>query len=207
MKNSDLDRRVRYTRNVVRHSFLELLTNKPIGKITVKEICEKADINRATFYAHYESVYDLLDKIEEEFYQEVLGPVNKMEQEDYTGILPALILQNIQKNEELCKAMFGKYGDKEFLAKMMYFARDNSLIAWKKLHPETETEKLEWLYEFIVNGCAGIIQYWAQSGFKTKPEETAGFMAQMFKSCIKTLENPQCFENNKQKGRPPLQKN
>lgn len=187
MKNLNLDRRVRYTRNMIRHSFLKLLSEKPMGKITVKEICEMADINRATFYAHYEDVYDLLDKIEEEFYMDVHNSASTMMKEDYTGIMPIEILKMIRNNEELCRAMFGKYGDKEFLRKLMYFAETDSLGDWKKLYPDMGEEKLEWLYSFIVNGCAGIIQKWAQSGFQTEPEEMARFMARMFSSCVKGM--------------------
>lgn len=187
MKNLNLDRRVRYTRNMIRHSFLKLLSEKPMGKITVKEICEMADINRATFYAHYEDVYDLLDKIEEEFYMDVHNSASNMMKGDYSGIMPIEILKMIRNNEELCRAMFGKYGDKEFLRKLMYFAETDSLGDWKKLYPDMGEEKLEWLYSFIVNGCAGIIQKWAQSGFQTEPEEMARFMARMFSSCVKGM--------------------
>lgn len=38
--------------------------NKPISKITVKEVCEKAQINRSTFYAHYSDVFDVSEKVE-----------------------------------------------------------------------------------------------------------------------------------------------
>ena len=41
-----------------------LLGGKQISKITVREICEKAGINRSTFYAHYTDVYDLFERVE-----------------------------------------------------------------------------------------------------------------------------------------------
>ena len=50
---------------------MELLNKKEINKITVSEICKKADINRATFYRYYLDQYDLLDKIENEFLQDL----------------------------------------------------------------------------------------------------------------------------------------
>jgi len=53
MKSNKLDRRVKYTRMVLKESFINLLEKKDISQITIKEICEDADINRATFYAHY----------------------------------------------------------------------------------------------------------------------------------------------------------
>lgn len=188
MKNSGMDRRIKYTRKAIRQSFLELLTIKPLGKITVKEICDKADINRATFYAHYADVYELLQKIEEVFYQELQGTVKGMVQESYTCILPIEILRKIKENKRLCRVIFGTYGDKEFLRKLMYFAKEESLEDWKKLHPNVEDEKLEWLYGFIVNGCAGIIQQWVETGFQAEPEELARFMAQVFGCCVNGIE-------------------
>ena len=64
------DARVRYTRKIIQETFLDLLKDKPISKITVKEICDKAEINRGTFYKHYQDCYDLLEKIEAEGIQE-----------------------------------------------------------------------------------------------------------------------------------------
>lgn len=43
-------------------AFLELLEKKDFAYITVKEICEKAGVNRSTFYLHYETVNDLLEE-------------------------------------------------------------------------------------------------------------------------------------------------
>ena len=66
-----MDRRTKFTQKVIKDTFLDLLETKDIKKITVSEICEKADINRATFYRYYLDVYDLLDKIQEEFVNEL----------------------------------------------------------------------------------------------------------------------------------------
>ena len=60
------DARVKYTKMVLKKALLELMQHKPVNKITVKEICERAELNRATFYAHYSDCFDLLESIEEE---------------------------------------------------------------------------------------------------------------------------------------------
>ena len=60
------NRKTRYTKMVLQNSLFELMEKKPIEKITIKELCENADINRTTFYAHYSDQYDLLAKIENE---------------------------------------------------------------------------------------------------------------------------------------------
>ena len=65
------DRRIRYTKQVIKDSLFALMQHTPVEKITVKELCAAADINRATFYAHYETMIALLEEIELEKSQEL----------------------------------------------------------------------------------------------------------------------------------------
>lgn len=61
-----MDRRVVRTVNRIKKSFIDLLQEEDFGKITVKMICDAADIERKTFYLHFKDKYDLLDKILED---------------------------------------------------------------------------------------------------------------------------------------------
>ena len=70
MKKSN-DRRIRYTRYALQNALIVCMQQKPFNRITVREICETADINRSTFYMHYKDIYELLDEIEEQVYQEI----------------------------------------------------------------------------------------------------------------------------------------
>ena len=65
------DHRVRVTKMLIRRAFTDLLRQKPLQSISVRELCSKAGINRSTFYAHYSDVYDLLNQIEEEMLAEL----------------------------------------------------------------------------------------------------------------------------------------
>ena len=64
MENKDY--RVRVTKMLIRKEFTQLLKEKPVQSITVRELCERTGINRSTFYNHYQDVYDLLEQIENE---------------------------------------------------------------------------------------------------------------------------------------------
>ncbi len=55
------DQRIIRTQRAIITAFYDLLSTKNISEISVKEICEKADINRGTFYTHFEDKYNLLD--------------------------------------------------------------------------------------------------------------------------------------------------
>lgn len=68
-----MDLRVKKTRRAIRSAFYSLLMEKPFEKITVKDITERAEINKTTFYAHYDTIYDLVDQLEEEIVADVIA--------------------------------------------------------------------------------------------------------------------------------------
>lgn len=56
------NRRSKMTKKMIREALTELLETEELRKISVRMICEKADLNRSTFYLHYETLDDLLDE-------------------------------------------------------------------------------------------------------------------------------------------------
>lgn len=65
------DRRVRKTKKAIQDVFCELVKEKKLNEITIKELCAKADINKSTFYLHYRDIYDLADTIQGILIQDV----------------------------------------------------------------------------------------------------------------------------------------
>lgn len=68
-----MDLRVEKTEKAIRNAFLELRSKRALEKITVKELCQLACINKSTFYAHYRDVYDLSDTLETETVASILN--------------------------------------------------------------------------------------------------------------------------------------
>ncbi|WP_315070114.1 TetR/AcrR family transcriptional regulator [uncultured Clostridium sp.] len=89
MINQD-DPRVLRTRQLIREAFSTLLQKKGFDAITIKDIAQKASINRATFYAHYEDKYALLEEIIEQAF-------NKM--------FPNQILHAQEFTDEICNQL------------------------------------------------------------------------------------------------------
>ena len=67
-----IDRRVLRTKKNIRQAFLQLLSEKPLTQLTVKELSEQADINRKTFYMYYSNVEDILSELEDELVQKLV---------------------------------------------------------------------------------------------------------------------------------------
>jgi AcrR family transcriptional regulator len=66
------DRRIGKTQKSIRDASIALIMEKDITQITVKELSERANINRKTFYMHYSSIEDIFDKIENEIIEKLL---------------------------------------------------------------------------------------------------------------------------------------
>lgn len=67
-----MDLRTERTRRSIANAFLELRKQKPLEKITVKELSEMAYINKATFYTHYHDIFDLADQMEDELLEQIV---------------------------------------------------------------------------------------------------------------------------------------
>lgn len=72
------DRRIRRTRKSIYSALATLLTEKDVHQIKVKELCERADINKSTFYLHFLDIYDCKEKWLEEIFTEMLDTAGDM---------------------------------------------------------------------------------------------------------------------------------
>ena len=71
------NRRAQMSRLLLRTALVELMQKKPFSEITIKEICEQADLNRTTFYLHYTDQSALLADVENEVYQKTLETLKR----------------------------------------------------------------------------------------------------------------------------------
>ena len=171
------DRRVKYTKMVLKQSLLELIANCPISKVTIKEICDLADVNRGTFYKHYNDQYHLLDDIQSELDAEMRATIEKRLTISSSSV--DIILETIRcmaAQSSLCKILCSDYGDGEFLKKLMYTAHDQFIEEWKTKLKKANIKQLDRFYTYTANGIVAVVQEWLQSGMDETPEEIAAFI-------------------------------
>lgn len=70
-----MDLREKKTKRSIKNAFLQLRAQKPLERITIKELAELAEISKATFYLHYKDVYDLSTQLQNEVIQDILDSV------------------------------------------------------------------------------------------------------------------------------------
>jgi len=159
-----MDRRVKYTKKIIKDSFLELLESKEIDKITVSELCSKADINRATFYRYYIDIYDLLEKIGQELVDEFKEMLNNYKDSSLKDVTK-VYLTILKENKEITKIIFSNrkniYLFNDFFEYVYYNYRIKHINIIEKKN-ESDTIKP---FVFIFNGALGIVSYWIQNNF------------------------------------------
>ncbi len=164
-----MDRRVKYTKKIIRDTFLDLLQEKEINKITVSEICKNADINRATFYRYYIDVYDLLDKIELDFVEQL----KQFELKEDTITVKAFSKEYLTvflENKELVKILFSTKNNVFFLNEFLELVYSTCKKVWNKEMPDLSEEEIETAAVFIFNGALGVINYWVINDFNDSVE-------------------------------------
>ncbi len=102
------DRRVTRTIRSIEQSLIHLLKSRHISKITVTELCNLADINRKTFYTYYESVDQVLAKINKDIIYELRSQIELLKSKlqlphvkDLIELINQLLNENIQLINEL----------------------------------------------------------------------------------------------------------
>ena len=128
-----MDARKRYTQMVLKQSFLKLLKEKPVNRITVKEVCALAQLNRATFYAHYSDCFALMESIENELidaFEKSLRYVNSF---DVTALIEA-IYDMVDQNQAACRVLILGNTNSTVLMRMIALAKEDSIASVSYTH-------------------------------------------------------------------------
>ncbi len=173
-----MDRRIKYTKKVIKDALLQLLQEKDIKKITVSEICNIADINRATFYRYYLDVYDLLDQVENEFVNELLLALDNTS--EYTvSTFSNDLLKVFLDNKDLVKILFSTNNNVYFLNGILEVAYQKCKSKWESDVPNLKQEDIEYASAFIFNGALGVINYWVQNDFDKEADEISNIIEEL----------------------------
>ena len=159
-----MDRRVKYTKKVIKDTFLSLLEKKDISSISVKELCDIADVNRGTFYRYYEDIYDLLKKIEEELSNHSIYTFTKE------------ILDIFENNKKLVRVLFNADSNIYFLDDVLEVAYEKCIGNWESNIDSDDYNELENSVVFIFNGALGVINYWVKNDFNISSDLLAKYI-------------------------------
>ena len=176
MEEKGTDRRVRRTKARLRQAMTQLMLEKDLSSITVRELTDLADVNRGTFYAHYKDIYDMIEQVENEIFSELEDLLDQhtseIVQRDIAAVLQE-VFQFVGRNQNLCRVFLTRQSADRFFQRLNQLIYRKCLEEWKELYHTADREAPRYVLEFVVSGTVGLIRAWATNGFPEPPEDVA----------------------------------
>lgn len=182
-KTPSTDRRARRTREALSNALLRLLREKPLGSITVTEVANEADINRATFYTHYQDVDDLFKSLQDELCdacRDIIGAhAEEAVHRDHAGLVRA-IFEYFNSNVEAFDLLFANANDEAFFNTIIQIVYDGIIgdmapyeAVIKQLKKEGYASKrhqqicrdlCDYQFYYAAGGMVSILRMWIKNG-------------------------------------------
>ena len=176
MARKKIDRRVKYTKGILKETLIHLMAENHISKISVKKICDIADVNRSTFYAHYDNQYDLLSHIERETIEDIHTFIFKEKSRQVTlRTMLCLILEYAAQNTELFRILLNERSDSSFRKEIIKLVQELALVETQIGH-ESNAHIIEYIQLFLITGSLSILDKWLEDGMVESIDELADLL-------------------------------
>lgn len=188
------DERVIKTKKLIKTALSELIQEKGFDHVSITDLTQRANINRGTFYLHYQDKYDLLEKFE----NEVLDDINTNAEnfiksikdidflgEDFSNEIKPFInkvFTYIKENYIIMKVILGPKSDMRFQNKIKKAL--NILLTekgWDNYFDSQNTfVSKDYFISYLVSAHIGVIRQWIDSGMNESAENMAEMISKMF---------------------------
>ncbi len=183
------DRRIRKTRAALKSALIELINEVGFDCITVNDICDRADINRGTFYLHYQDKFELIERVENEIIEGIQNTFTQVMTDDVTLLMqniqnpPIMLIEHalkcISDNIDFFRTMQTGKGRYDIFIKLqnafekffkrIIFSGEIGLV--RKQPSVTIPEKFA--LAFLLGGISSIIEAWIKNEAMEPPKEIA----------------------------------
>lgn len=183
-------RRIKMTKDLLCDSLIHFLKQKDIQRITVKEICEFADINRSTFYRYYQDPFDQLMKLQQEIILEtnqyvakIIDRMNHLETENSNSCLTSIeeYLDYMQSKKDLIQLLVKILPDNQFWINFVGQAQNQIISSAHSMN--TSTNNFDFI--FASSGCIGLLVHWLTENPDMSSHEMAELMSSYTSSFCK----------------------
>lgn len=160
------DLRILKTRKNIYDAFMQLMSSKSFEEIKVNEICEKALINRSTFYAHFEDKYVLLDSLINDLKNSLMQRLKTNEVKDITKDYfiksISLFLDEAEENKELYNMMMSSNKNSVAIDMVLETLREQAIKDLKEKHFKSDVP-IEVIVDYYLGGLVNMFKLWMRS--------------------------------------------
>jgi len=181
------NQRVRLTKKMLKNALVQLMESKPLEKITIYELCAKAEINRTTFYKYYGSQYDLLDDIKADFLHELEISLH----DDPPPVGLQNILTYILTHRLSCMALLHTAPYDGFLESVLSLSPVMRQMD-EMIEPVYSGYQRDYVKKYMIFGAYSIIREWLLSEHPEPPEDIARLISGISARITSSAEQPIC---------------
>ncbi len=167
---------VKKTKKAFERSLVELSWELPFNKITVKLLCERAQLSRNAFYFHYKDINDLISDIENGLVREVEQLIENLSDIGFPKNVYSSVeglIDILDSRKDTCLMLFDKTST-SVIGRMSTLFCDFNYKYFKQFHNTDDRTNFDFFYMFLSNGFYGLIRHWFSNYDKmTKNEVTA----------------------------------
>lgn len=170
------NQRIRISKMCLKNALVDILQEKDIQKITIRELCERAEINPTTFYKYYGNQYDLLDDIE----KDVLAELERRIAVDSDGAVISLvqIMAYIEENRKQCRLLINAASDRNFAERLL--SRPSLEAIFEQLAPHDYSQReMEYMRTFLYEGIFAVVRRWINADVRETPEEISAIIMKL----------------------------
>ncbi|OQR57168.1 TetR/AcrR family transcriptional regulator [Bacillus sp. CDB3] len=188
-----IDLRVIKTQRAIKNTFIQLIEEVGFEKVNVRKLIERAEVNRSTFYLHYQDKYDLLNKIEEELLEGLKQIImdttlTKTVEQNSTSDSRLEKMNKVAyylfDNKKIIRLLTSDKGDPIFLSKIGGIFE--SIWIDKKVVIIPNIPK-RYAFAVLAGMLTNLIGEWIRSDFEETPEQFSQIAVYMTKELPKSL--------------------
>ena len=165
MLDAKEDRRVRKTKKALREGLAALLNEKNIQNITVRELTDRVDIHRSTFYANFKDIHDLYSHMEDTVIKEITD-ILIVDDSFKPKVFFECMLNYINDNKQISRLFFGGNISTAFYERLTAMFKDSCIECWREEYNIPASDELDYYVQYCLAGGLGVIGMWVARNFE-----------------------------------------
>ena len=157
------------------HVFVEMLQTQELDEIRVTDLCREAGVNRTTFYANYQDIYDLAEAVQKRLEEEVISLYQAEWEEKHAMHDFLRLFRHIRENQMLYKTYFKLNHDGHF--RFAGYSVEDAMSRFENRH-------IEYHIAFFGNGLNAVLKMWLQNGCRESPEEIREILREEYRGIV-----------------------
>jgi AcrR family transcriptional regulator len=182
-----MDRRKVRTKQLLYQSLMSLIEEKGVEHVTVTDIAQRAEVNRGTFYLHYQDVPAMLQQLKDEVFEDIKCYIAQLDFQqavlygDRNEAYPlgVQIFEAVARHADFLRIMFSPKGD---LSYAIQFRKLLNAIVTEKFSyrmPEDPPIPYDYLIAYITSANFGLLMHWIESGLNQTPLQMAAMLTKI----------------------------